>query len=242
MSHTNSLLVAGATVVVAAGVYYGLNFYAPHVEEKGKLPATATVDSVFGATIQESPQAAPPTEPPASTEPAPAAAAPPPQAAATPAPAPEPAASAAPAVEPPPAPAAEPPPRPVKPKPKASPPKPSTPLASDAVSRWWGDPSKQDPKQLNVNFAGQAAGEKAIALLFSGSFTNVGNVAKSIKVLDAAGNSVKAGHWEISPSNTRMLVFRGISPGRYTVVLAPELADAQGKTLGRRLNGAVYVR
>jgi hypothetical protein len=176
------------------------------------------------------PKAAPTPAPqptPETTVPAPAPekpAAPPPK------PAPEkPAAAPKPTPAPPPATAAAPAPTPKK----------TTPPATEATARWWGDPKEQDPRKLNVSYAGQAAGQKGIALLFNGTFASAG-VANWIKVTDANGKSAP-GHWELGAS-PKMLVYKGIGPGRYTVTLSPDLKDAQGKTLGRRLSGIVAVQ
>jgi hypothetical protein len=265
MANTNGLLIAGATVVAAVGVYFGLNFLVPHTVEPGKLPETATVESVFSGAIEGGAEAAPaeiPTADPetAAAEPAPvpeeaeiAAAEPVAEPAAAPAepapveaaPAPEPIAEAAP--EPEPVPVAEPTPAPVAPAPAAvakpsvskKPARPAPPPA-DIVIRWWDDPSKRVPGQLALNFAGQSAGERSIALLFSGVFTNANSATAHIQVVDARGNPVK-GKWEVG-SNPKLLQFRGVSRGRYTLLLAPELADSQNRKLGRKLNGPVYIQ
>ena len=309
MANVKGLIIAGITVVAAVGVYYGLNMTMPHVEEKGVLPATASLDQVYSGTISQAEPApgapAPataadaPTPPPTAVTPAPAEAKPatpapqapseqakaepasPPPApapqAAEPAPPPKPAEAAAKPAEQPmlvpepaaqtaaPPPKAEPKAEPKKAEPKAQPkaepkaepktepkaeakaepatPKPAAKLPAAASSasagtRWWGDPAHQNPQQLNLSFAGQAAGEKAIALMFTGTFTNPG-VANKIKVLKD-GHTAN-GHWELSP-NPRMILFRGIGAGRYTVVLAPDLKDSQGKALGRKLSGPVDVQ
>ena len=311
MANVKGLIIAGVTVVAAVGVYYGLNMTMPHVEEKGALPSTASLDQVYSGTISEAEPApgapasataanapAPPTVPgtpppaqpapaqqqasaepakaeaPTTTTPPPAAQVaaaetppqpkaseptakpaepllvPEPAAPATPPPAapkaqpkaePRPAPKAEPAPAPTPAPAPAPAPKPeAPPKPAAAPKQPTPPPSTaGAATRWWGDPAHQNPAQLNVSFAGQAAGEKAIALMFTGGFINPG-VANKIKVLSADGHTAN-GHWELSP-NPKMLLFRGVAAGRYTLVLSPDLKDAQGKALGRKLSGPVNVQ
>lgn len=92
---------------------------------------------------------------------------------------------------------------------------------------------------MNLTYVGQAAGARGIALLFSGSFASAG-VANWIKVTDASGKAA-AGHWELG-SSPKMLVFKGINAGKYVVSLAPDLKDAQGKMLGRKLSGPVTVQ
>jgi len=157
------------------------------------------------------------------------------QKAAPPVPAPQP------AVAPKPAPAPKPAAAPAaKPAPAPTTAAASSPKATPEVpARWWGDPKEQDPRKLNLTYVGQAAGGKGIALLFTGTFASPG-VANWIKVTDTNGKPA-AGHWELGTS-PKMLVYKGMNPGRYFVVLAPDLKDAQGKVLGRKLAGAVTVQ
>jgi hypothetical protein len=193
------------------------------------------------------PAPAPKAEPAPAPTPAPAPATPAPQPAPAPAPAPTPKpepVKPAPAPAPTPAPAPKPAPAPspapataAKPAPAPAPaPKPAT---TTTDSRWWGDPKTQDPNKLNLTYAGQAAGQKGIALLFNGSFVSPG-VANWIKITDASGKPA-AGHWELG-ATPKMLVYKGMNPGRYTVTVMPELKDAQGRILGRRLSGPVSVQ
>ena len=107
--------------------------------------------------------------------------------------------------------------------------------SADAVSSWW--PAQQDGSKLNLVYAGEAAFEKAVVLLFSDnmSATSGGN----IQVLNQEGKQA-SGHWEVGKQNSRMLIFK-TTPGRYTVILAPDLAGLSGKTLGTGLHGPVYI-
>jgi hypothetical protein len=138
-------------------------------------------------------------------------------------------------------------PKPAAPAPKPAPAaKPATTTASaspkatpDVPARWWGDPKDADPRKLNLTYAGQAAGGKGIALLFNGTFVSPG-VANWIKVTDTNGKAAN-GHWEIG-SSPKMLVFKGMTPGKYIVTIASDLKDAQGKILGRKLSGPVTVQ
>lgn len=171
---------------------------------------------------------------------APAKPAPAPKPEPAPKPAPEPKAEApkpapAPAPKPTPAPAAKPAPAPAATTAAASSPK-ATP---DVPSRWWGDPKEQDARKLNLTYVGQAAGGKGIALLFTGTFVSPG-VANWIRITDASGKPA-AGHWELG-SSPKMLVYKGMTPGKYNVSVSADLKDAQGKVLGRKLAGPVTVQ
>lgn len=107
----------------------------------------------------------------------------------------------------------------------------------DAINNWW--PATQNDSQLNLIYAGEAASVKAAALLFSDNIGNAATAGSHIQILDSSGKAA-AGHWETSPQNARLLIFK-TKPGRYTVILAPELAGLSGKTLGTGLHGPVYV-
>ncbi len=109
--------------------------------------------------------------------------------------------------------------------------------SADAISNWW--PATQNDSQLNLIYAGEAASVKAAALLFSDNIGNAATAGSHIQILDSSGKAA-SGHWEPSPQNARLLIFK-TKPGRYTVILAPELAGLSGKTLGTGLHGPVYV-
>ncbi|TAJ50823.1 MAG: hypothetical protein EPN60_05910 [Nevskiaceae bacterium] len=106
--------------------------------------------------------------------------------------------------------------------------------ASDALKAWWPAPSGG----FGLVYAGQPKGEAAIALLFSAQ-PGEGALSQSVKVYDQHGELV-SGTWEAA-ANPRLAVFRGLKPGRYTVVVDASLADAQGQSLGQALHGPVYV-
>lgn len=109
---------------------------------------------------------------------------------------------------------------------------------TDAISAWWTTVDKQDSSHLNLVYAGEAAFEKAVVLLFSDSVD--ASTGSHIQVLNREG-AAASGHWEVGTQNPRMLVFR-TKPGRYTVILSPGVAGAGGgKTLGTALHGPVYV-
>ena len=174
--------------------------------------------------------------PPPAAETAPAEA--PVQAAAQP----EPAAVAEP-VAPPPAPA-KPTPKPATTVAKASADEPTGPVKpkppeSDMIKPWWPDPTKMPANQLKLQYAGQVQGEQAIALLFSATL-NIDTVKKHAQVRTGSGEAVD-GQWELG-KNPRLAVFRGVKNGRYTIVLAPGIADAKGFMLGTTLQGPVYIQ
>lgn len=124
------------------------------------------------------------------------------------------------------------------PAPRAKTPNKSAPkavvAASDALKAWWPAPSGG----FGLVYAGQPKGEAAIALLFSAQ-PGEGALNQSVKVYDQHGELV-SGTWEAA-ANPRLAVFRGLKPGRYTVVVDAGLADAQGQSLGQPLHGPVYV-
>ncbi len=107
--------------------------------------------------------------------------------------------------------------------------------SADALKAWWPAPSGSD---FGLVYAGQPKGEPAIALLFS-TAPNTGALGEGVKVYDEQGQVV-AGSWEAA-ANPRLVVFRGVKPGRYTVVVAPSLADSAGKTIAQPAHGPVYV-
>ncbi len=106
---------------------------------------------------------------------------------------------------------------------------------ADALRAWWSSPASGD---FGLLYAGQPKGEAAIALLFSGK-PGDSALDNNVKVYDAKGALV-SGSWEAA-ANPRMAVLRGLQPGRYTVVVAPALADANGKSVSKAQHGPVYV-
>jgi hypothetical protein len=182
----------------------------------------------------ETAAAAPTAEQPAASEPEPAE---PEVVEEKPEPAPQPAPKPAPAKPKPKAPAkaqtatAEPQPAPAPVKPK--------PPEADVIKPWWPNPDSMPANQLKLQYAGQVQGEPAIALLFSAPL-NLETVKQQASVLTATGQAAE-GSWELG-KNPRLAVFRGVKPGRYTVVLRPPIADTKGFMLGTKLQGPVYVK
>lgn len=108
----------------------------------------------------------------------------------------------------------------------------------DTITSWWPAASTQNADHLNLVYAGEAAADKAVVLLFA-SDMDATAASSNIRLLDFHGKTA-GGAWA-SGDNRRMLVFKGLKPGRYTVILEPTLADAGGKALGAPLHGPVYI-
>jgi len=250
MIKPGALLMGAVMAVVSSGTYYGLEL----------LPA-GIIPPPFGRAVAQEPAAPvppPPTEV-AAAAPAPApaaepAAAPAPAAPAEPepqpAPAPEapagaaPTASAAPAEAPAPeAKAAEVPiAEPAAPTETASAAPASTPAAAadaDAIKQWWPEPSTMPANQLKLQYAGQVQGQGAIALLFTSALKL--ETLKEFGVIRSASGDIVPGEWTLA-RNPKMAVFDGLAPGRYTVILQPQISDQQGFMLGTTLKGPVYVQ
>jgi hypothetical protein len=270
MIKPGAIVMTVLMVGVAAGTYYGLDYVplpspigrAPP-PEKPKLAGSAFTEApaaeTAAATPAPAPQEAPMTEQDLAEEP------PPQEPAAAPAPAPAPAEPAPQAAAAPEAPAP-------KPKPKASDPEfdqpapkptasdaeqvakaetpaatepeaPKTPKAkppeADVIKPWWPNPDKMPANQLKLQYAGQVQGEQAIALLFS-SPLNLDALKAHAKIRTKDGSDAK-GQWELG-KNPRLAVYRGVEPGRYTVILQPQVADQKGFMLGTTLQGPVYIQ
>jgi hypothetical protein len=202
-----------------------------------------------------------PAEPAPASEPADAAAheaepaaepAPPTAAAPPPEPAPKPAAPASKAAAPAPKPAPEPTtaatPAPAKPAPEktevasaapATKEPAKAPPAADVIKPWWPDPSKMPANQLKLQYAGQVKDQHAIALLFTAPL-KLDTVQQHAQVKNAKGDTVE-GKWTPG-KNPALAVLGGLEPGRYTVILQPQISDQKGYMLGVTLKGPVYVK
>lgn len=257
MIKSPALKLGIAMAAVAGGTYFGLDrlpngvlpppigrAMAAEAPETAGPPSVTITAVTPGATstAPAAPEAAPETTPEAAPE-----AASPADAAATAEPAP----SAAAPAEPAPAAAAPEatPPEPMAPEttpaetPKADTAATTTPArtapAADAIKPWWPDPSEMPANQLKLQYAGQVKGEDAIALLFSAPL-KLETVQQHAIVRSAAGETV-AGSWTLG-KNPKLAVLDGLAPGRYTVVLQPQIADQKGYMLGATLTGPVYVK
>lgn len=234
-------LVMGVVMgAVSAATYYGLEILPP-----GTIPPP-----IGRVVVAEETAAAAPAEPApvvavAPAEPAAATAAPPepevtaqdlaeepppPEAAPAPAPAPveQPVEKPAAKVAEKPA-AAEPAPAPA-PAPKAE---------AEAIKPWWPDPATLPDTQLKLISATQVKGQPAIALLFATPI-NLESLKAQARVATSAG-TMAAGEWGVGKT-PRLAVFKSVDPGRYTVILRPQLADAEGRTLGTLLRGPVDIK
>jgi hypothetical protein len=211
---------------------------APTEQELAEDPAPPEPAPAADNKVEQADAAAAETEPAAAPPPAPAPA---PTQAAAPAPKPQAApAKAAPA----PAPAeparsepAKAPPEKtevVSAAPANAPPKP----AADAIKQWWPDPSKMPANQLKLQYAGQVKDQAAIALLFSAPL-KLESMQQFAQVKKANGEAVEA-KWTAG-KNPALAVLNGLEPGRYTVILQPQIADQKGFMLGVTLKGPVYV-
>lgn len=109
---------------------------------------------------------------------------------------------------------------------------------ADVLRQWW--PERSTPGQLNLLYAGQAANERSVGLLFDSSFAESADFASTVKLLADNGQPAK-GAWELN-SNRRMLLFKGLKSGRYTVVVEPLLANEGGLKIGKELRGPIYIR
>ncbi len=258
-------LVMGVVMgAVSAGTYYGLDLLPPGLIPPplgrvvaGEQPAAPAPEAPAPVAVAAAPApatpapSAEPTEQDLAEEPAPPA---PAAVADEPGSAPE-SAAAAPEPAPTPAPAPKPVPKPAPaPEPEQqaevakaespSPPPASAPAAkrapeADVIKPWWPDPSKMPETQLKLQYAGQVQGQQAIALLFSSALKL--DTVKGNATIRAANGEAIAGEWTLG-KNPRLAVFSGLAPGRYTVILQPQIADEKGYMLGVTLKGPVYIK
>lgn len=209
---SSGIVLAVVMALVAVGVYFGLQTFAPRSEP----------ETIAAATVTAEPAATAPVEAPAEIAPTPA-----PEPAA-PAPV-ETVAVAEPVVEEKPEPVAT----PVKRTPRKAPPAP------DSIAPWWPDPAQMPRSQLKLVHAGQTQDVRAIALLFSEKL-DPDSLPKNVEIRDASGSPV-GGEWALG-KNERLAYFKVASAGRYTVVLQPTLADVTQHMLGTPLQGPVYIQ
>ncbi|WP_295686385.1 hypothetical protein [uncultured Nevskia sp.] len=116
--------------------------------------------------------------------------------------------------------------------------RPKTGNGSDVISSWWSKTGTQASSNLSLVYAGEASSEKAVVLMFNNPVDPTA-ASNHIKLVDSRGKA-PTGSWSAG-NNPRVLAFKGVTPGRYTVILRPELPDSSGKTLGDELVGPVYV-
>jgi hypothetical protein len=251
-------LVMGVVMgAVSAATYYGLELLPPGtipppigriVVADTAAPAQAAPAPVVAAAPVE-PAAAPAAAPEAEVteqdlaeEPPPPEAAPvqdePASAAAAPASAPAPVEKPAPTLAAKPV-ATEPAPAPAEPPAAVPAPAPVRKAEADPIKPWWPDPATLPDTQLKLVSATQVKGQPAIALLFATPIS-LESLKAQARVATSAG-TMAAGEWEIGKT-PRLAVFKSVDPGRYTVILRPQLADAEGRTLGTLLRGPVDIK
>jgi hypothetical protein len=264
MIKSSAVVLGAVMVVVSTGTYYGLELLPPglipppigrvHAAEEAPAAAPAPVAIAAAPAAPVDPAAdgasAEVTEQDLAEEPAPEAVAaapapsvpppstPPLEAAPAPA-ASEPAAAEPAAAEPPAEPAAAPA---ETAKAESAMPAPAPARAAvdaDVIKPWWPDPAKLPANQLKLQYAGQVQGQQAIALLFT-SALKLETLQQNATVKTASGETV-SGEWSLG-KNPKLAVLNGVAPGRYTVILQPQVADQKGFMLGSTLTGPVYVK
>lgn len=107
---------------------------------------------------------------------------------------------------------------------------------SEAFKPWW---PKAAEGKLNLAYAGPAAFDSAIVLLFDKSFETADLSNAQIKVIDGSGNQVKS-QWVVSSGNKKMLTAK-VPEGRYLVKVGPKLASMDGSTVVGEFGGPVLV-
>ena len=240
MIKPGALLMGAVMAVVSTGTYYGLEllpagFIPPPLGRVVAQEPAAPVAPPPTQVAAVAPAAPAPAEPQPEPQPAPAPAAPvvaAPQAPAEPVEAP--AAEAKPAE----APVAE-PSAPAETASAAPASMPAPAADADAIKQWWPEPSTMPANQLKLQYAGQVQGQGAIALLFTSALKL--ETLKEFGVIRSASGDIVPGEWTLA-KNPKMAVFDGLAPGRYTVILQPQVSDQQGFMLGATLKGPVYIK
>ena len=109
--------------------------------------------------------------------------------------------------------------------------------------RQWGDSRGVDGTHLldQSKNAVQLV-ERIVGLLFDSPMAaDVDLRGDAMIRLLSSNGSTPSGQWVLN-SNRRMLLFKNLKPGRYTVIVSPQLANEAGQTLGTELHGPVYIR
>ncbi|MDB5972010.1 MAG: hypothetical protein JWQ90_4460 [Hydrocarboniphaga sp.] len=109
--------------------------------------------------------------------------------------------------------------------------------ASDALRPWWNQTASDD--RFGVQYVGQAADQPALVIRFSRQVSDPA-AAQNIKLIAADGQPVTA-NWE-QGQDPRVLYAPHLQPGRYTVVIDPQLASIDGESLGTQLHGPTYIQ
>ncbi len=114
---------------------------------------------------------------------------------------------------------------------------PAKPPAAEALRAWWQTP--ESPQRLGVEYVGQAADQKTLVIRFDQQVTDPAAM-QNIKLLSDKGETVAA-TWQAG-DDPRVLVAPNLQPGRYTVLMGPELASVQGQSLGTQLHGPAFIQ
>lgn len=245
-------MMGAVMVAVCAGTYYALELLPAGVipapigravaaePDAASAPAVPAIVPVHPTPIADgaappAPETAPQAEPAPQADPEPATAATAPDPEEPPAQA---AAEAPPAAETAPATPSE-PAQSAKAESAVAPAPARAAAEADAIKPWWPDPATLPAGQLKLQYAGQVKGQGAIALLFSAPL-RLETLQQHVTVKSANGEAVAA-QWALG-RNPKLAVLDGLAPGRYTVILQPQVTDTQGYMLGTILTGPVYVK
>ncbi len=164
---SSGIVLAIVMALVAVGVYFGLQTFAPRTEKEVVTTPAPVAEPVVAAPVEPTPEVIPPPAVAVEPEPAPVE-----EVAVAPAPKPAPVREA-----------------PVKRTPRKAPPAP------DAIAPWWPDPAQMPRSQLKLLYAGQTQEGRAIALLFSEKL-DPDSLPKNVEILDTSGAPV-SGNWSL---------------------------------------------
>lgn len=112
----------------------------------------------------------------------------------------------------------------------------AAPKISEVFKPWW---PKAAEGKLNLAYAGPAAFDSAIVLLFDKSFESAELSNAEIQVLDGAGKPVKS-QWVLASGNKKMLTAK-VPEGRYLVKVGPKLSSMDGSVVVGGFAGPVIV-
>jgi hypothetical protein len=120
----------------------------------------------------------------------------------------------------------------------------TTPAASAApvapkaakTKAWW--PSRSDGK-LNIVDVRSGEFSKTIVITTDGQFQSADAASGAIQVSGANGQAVDS-HWTVGANKKTLLL--PVKPGKYTVKIGTQLADASGKAVAKDSSGTVEVR
>jgi hypothetical protein len=111
------------------------------------------------------------------------------------------------------------------------------PPAADALRQWW---AASEAAPFNVQYVGQAADQQAIVIRFNSEIGDTAALGEHIQLMGPDGKPVQ-GNWQKGEVSSVVYV-SDLQPGRYTVMIEPELKNASGRAIGTELYGPVYVQ